>query len=367
MTRSHFAGNIGDARQTARSETRIDWIDSLRGLGMLLVIFAHAAPGADSLKTYIHSFHVPLFFFVSGCLFDPRRYTGYAQLAKRRLRTVVIPYGLFFLLSHSVTLVRTYIGDPQSFKPAFWYEPLTGFFYGTGPWLAAVNNIALWFLPCLFVTEAIVFFLHRLSRGSHRAFSLFLALTAVIASAESALVSARMPWSADVALTASVFYGAGFLARGFSGRVGAGFLESPLAMAVLSLPFLLAGAAVSMLNSAVLMVDNSYGNYLFFICAAFCGVFGFAFLARALGRMPVLTYLGRNTLIALVLHLRLLELSGFVVDRVTTSFTRTPIEYLVTGNLWALITTALSLMFLAPAASLINRFLPILVGRQRSG
>ena len=45
---------------------RLRWIDALKGIGIILVVFAHhKLPVA--LDTYIFSFHMPLFFF--GCKF----------------------------------------------------------------------------------------------------------------------------------------------------------------------------------------------------------------------------------------------------------------------------------------------------------
>lgn len=60
---------------------RIDALDTAKGLGILLVVFGHAwrgnyaaglgisDPVFESVDRAIYSFHMPLFFFLSGLLF----------------------------------------------------------------------------------------------------------------------------------------------------------------------------------------------------------------------------------------------------------------------------------------------------------
>ena len=46
------------------------WIDILRGIGILLVVLGHTNP---PFKRIIYSFHIPLFFILSGFLWNDRR------------------------------------------------------------------------------------------------------------------------------------------------------------------------------------------------------------------------------------------------------------------------------------------------------
>ena len=78
---------------------RLHWIDALKGFGIILVVFAHyTLPVA--LDTYIFSFHMPLFFFVSGFLFNIVKYTESAtNFVKGRFRSLIIPYFAFAVLT----------------------------------------------------------------------------------------------------------------------------------------------------------------------------------------------------------------------------------------------------------------------------
>ena len=52
----------------ARTIQRYDYIDYLRAVGIILMVLAHI-PLSDSFVHYVHGFHMPLFFVVSGFLF----------------------------------------------------------------------------------------------------------------------------------------------------------------------------------------------------------------------------------------------------------------------------------------------------------
>lgn len=77
---------------------RLQWIDSLRGLLILLVILGHSiqfAPGMDCehdhLWNLISSFHVPTFMFLSGYLNYRSVQVGRFSYAKRRFQQLFIP------------------------------------------------------------------------------------------------------------------------------------------------------------------------------------------------------------------------------------------------------------------------------------
>lgn len=46
---------------------RQNWIDFAKGIGIILVVWAHTG---GSFHEYIAQFHMPLFFFVSGFLYQ---------------------------------------------------------------------------------------------------------------------------------------------------------------------------------------------------------------------------------------------------------------------------------------------------------
>lgn len=62
---------------------RIKWIDLTKGVAIFLMVCGHT--GIPSLiSNWIWSFHMPLFFIISGMLFCPTKYTNIQKFIHRR-------------------------------------------------------------------------------------------------------------------------------------------------------------------------------------------------------------------------------------------------------------------------------------------
>lgn len=70
------------------------FIDTVKGWGILLVIWGHSSL---LLFNEIYTFHMPLFFFVSGCFFKWNE--TLISFAKKKFSQLLIPYGILFLFS----------------------------------------------------------------------------------------------------------------------------------------------------------------------------------------------------------------------------------------------------------------------------
>ena len=80
------------------STNRIEYIDVAKGIGIFLVVFGHvlwkgkyAIPYANSICNMIYSFHMPLFFVISGlCIKESKTLT--LQTVKDMANAYLIPY-----------------------------------------------------------------------------------------------------------------------------------------------------------------------------------------------------------------------------------------------------------------------------------
>ena len=66
-------------------------LDILRGMGILLMVFDHVGWGS-LVHIYIQSFHMPLFFIVSGYFWTNE---DFMVLLNKRFKTLIVPY-IFF-------------------------------------------------------------------------------------------------------------------------------------------------------------------------------------------------------------------------------------------------------------------------------
>ena len=74
-------------------QNRIIWIDYVKSFGIFLMVLCHAKLNCDIMVTAIYTFHMPLFFFLSG-YFDKGEGITRGNVIKS-LKTLIIPYFFF--------------------------------------------------------------------------------------------------------------------------------------------------------------------------------------------------------------------------------------------------------------------------------
>jgi fucose 4-O-acetylase-like acetyltransferase len=329
-----------------RCTIRIFWIDNLKAFGVFLVILGHMIP--DSLlKQYIYSFHVPLFFFISGYLFNPTKY-NFRQFLRKKFNTLIIPYLFFALISFLFWffIVRSLSlgGKAMAIDPM---KPLFGIFYGigSGDWRVPMN-IALWFLPCLFVVEIAFYF------AKNWYFLLVFAVLGFVVT----LLPFRLPWSSDVALSAIVFYGIRHFIRIYSakGLQNMFLMDSHKALPLLFSIHLL----FCFLNSPVDMNNLVYGNTFFFYISACSGILFYLGLSKLFIKTNrVIIWIGSNTIILI----GLVGITWFILNGVSYILFKSKLEQ--SGLGFALVVSILQIGLTAPAIYCINAWLPFVIGR----
>ncbi len=132
---------------------RIEYIDIAKGIGILLVVLAHADISLVSpyLHRIIYSFHMPLFFFLSGYFFNPT--TPFWTLLKKRFNSVLKPYLFTILLIYTGYISFTNMRFPTAFGR------IIKSMYATGHY---IDWVQLWFLPSLFITSLFAYLFYRL-------------------------------------------------------------------------------------------------------------------------------------------------------------------------------------------------------------
>jgi len=72
-------------RGMAEEKVREEWVDIARGIAMLLVVLGHMGVA----RTFIYTFHMPVFFFISGYLYKKR---NGRSLLKYECKKIILPY-----------------------------------------------------------------------------------------------------------------------------------------------------------------------------------------------------------------------------------------------------------------------------------
>lgn len=120
---------------------RIEWIDTAKGIGILLVVIGHV-----KLIPFFHDciflFHMPLFFFMSGILF--KKNESWQNCFIKKIIHLLLPYPFFMFLFVPLRYITNYFctGEWESFKLS-----MLGLSYFDKP---------LWFLFAFFITTLIM-------------------------------------------------------------------------------------------------------------------------------------------------------------------------------------------------------------------
>lgn len=137
------------------AKARNDCIDVAKGLGIILVVIGHVMSPVMSgnsilewLYSVIYTFHMPLFFFVSGYVAKKlvTKPVAKTELIKQRLLRLMVPYCVWAVIYLPMKII---LAEHVRFSDEYkWYS----FFLGNNP------DGQLWFLYVLFVISIFMIF-----------------------------------------------------------------------------------------------------------------------------------------------------------------------------------------------------------------
>lgn len=293
---------------------RYQWIDIARGIGIILVIVGHTSSNSILVKA-IYEFHMPLFFFVSGYLFNYARYeNNFSLFVNTKVNRLLLPYFFTCIISYSLwyisyKTIKSYTFtslSALSTSPTLSASPIDGLisiFYGNG----ASNHIfanyilyfnyALWFLICLFSANIIMYIFIKYDNGNIKLNIVYCIIIVISGYIISKYIF--LPWGIDIALVSLGFMYFGYLMKikniiptklGYNG-----LYICILSTALFSLAFFM--------NDTVDMNWRLYGNLFLFFMGAFSGIallIIIALMLQSYGSINgILTFFGKSSLIIL--------------------------------------------------------------------
>lgn len=277
---------------------RIRYIDYMKAVGMILVILGHINFANQGIKAWIYSFHMPLFFFVSGLVLKiegATSFTGAMIVIRKNFQRLMFPYFLWSLVFAKLSfpnLCYIIYGSYWSIKNA-----------------GALSS--LWFLPVLFLAIVLIITVQTLLK---KRFTLPVKMLLVVASFFFGHFIPHFkigyPWSVNVAIVAFAIMLFGNFVSSYLHNIyvtikNHNYHKKLLCSIVVILSWV--GTLVYQINipdhGYILMANAEYGNIFLFMLNFLCGVLmilafswmlDFCIQIKALA--DVLSYVGRNTL-----------------------------------------------------------------------
>jgi fucose 4-O-acetylase-like acetyltransferase len=137
---------------------RVDWVDIAKGFGIVLVVFGHAARGLDSagitfrgfaqVDKFIYSFHMPLFFALSGFFFIASARKGGREYLRSKVSTILYPYLIWSLIQIVIQYAASSLinGDVTWHDVVTFYEPRGQFWFLLGLFITSITNLLFYSL-----------------------------------------------------------------------------------------------------------------------------------------------------------------------------------------------------------------------------
>lgn len=267
------------------------WIDSMKAIGIVLVVLGHTTGLPEAIRNQIYAFHMPLFFWISGFLLsDAKLRTPLVPHVRLTARSLLVPYLVFALGSLAYWAVSHRYG---SLAQTTFREAVSGIWIGHGP--ALFINTPLWFFTAMFLLVV----LYRVLSGwlDERALLVLLALLAV----PGVLLTrpdARLPWNADLVAVVAIFYAVG--RRSAPWMTAQAFARIPLWAWI---PALAVWVFLVQFNGEVNLNRSLFGQWpVLFYFNAFVGIYLLAWLCHALPVTVVTRWLAHNSLIIFPSH-----------------------------------------------------------------
>lgn len=269
----------------------------------------------------IYMFHMPIFFVISGYLYDDRG-VNFTDFLKRKARSLLYPY---FVLGTLVIVYNTVVAIASGHNSLEEVgKRIAALMYGNYIWENNALYIGvLWFVVALFCSEVLYYAVMHLT-GKCRI--VFVAVTTVVGIFFSILnmyQKVRLPWCLDIAFIAYLFFFVGAYIRDYEISAQKGVLMGILGFIVRGCNLFF----MKELNFHMLRVDMLYMNYgilpLFLISASLISI-GLIGLTRAVyasgRRFQAVEHMDKISILIMVIHLYVIQLLGRLVDAWAVKF-----------------------------------------------
>ncbi len=342
-----------------------------KGIGIFFVALGHMEDIATGTRVWISSFHMPLFFIISGILMavksEPEK--DLRDLAAKRFRGIIIPY-LWFSLSYFIIDIANLNVVHNIDLHTFIVDTIdSATFYGMS---------VLWFLPALFLASVGFLFLKK--KFPDRIVAILLIVISVISyviklqfkklyavNAGSLLVTSliNVIYIFLRAAIAQSFVGYGYYIKMLYDRYsGQGskiirFISTRTGSFVAGAVLLAVNIYLAMLNGCADLRNIILNNVPIYYVAAFTGCFGIILICRALPAIKLITYFGRNSLIVMACHINYYILyAGIKLAWLVDSFNKHAKHYVFVA-----VTMITVFALSAVVIEVINRFFPFVIGK----
>lgn len=340
---------------------RIPWVDYGKGLAIILVFWGHTVC-PQPIRDFLYAFHMPLFYFLSGYVYNIAHYASLRMLLWRKFRTLLVPGVILGIVCRvldycNALATGTATDDPHIMQRAIGLVlELRGGSYWVIPW----------FFTSLFMVEVLAYLVFRLTRGRVAALLLIGFVSSLIGYAYCIVVGKTVPWAVETALTGLLFFLLGYVSCHAFAELFDRMTAGRMLLVWLAVTMFCSWATRTFDCTNLDIYANQYGSYPLYLMGAVAGILMAVTLCKSLALVAaknvgrVLDYVGRNSLVfycfnqlALAVVLEILQTCGLFRGELNLAWQSAGI-----------IIVAIACCLCVPLVVFVNRFVPGVLGKR---
>lgn len=293
----------------AAEKQRLAYVDFMKGMCILFIVAFHIDNDIypHRVDLMLQSFRIPLYYFLSGVFF--KHYDGFFDFLRRKFNNIIVPYVFFMVLTCVVHCAAHYVFAADWMGEWTWksfLDPFCTRYYH--------YNTPLWFLISLFEVNVAYYVISKMCPRRSGRYALILLLAFV------ALCFRKYPIFNNPAFIDTVFIAMPFfvlgsdvkshgcLARSKYDKWGLLVIVPVMAWLYFCSP---------KINLLIQSEPPFWRLYLF----PFVAVLAFFWFSKNMPRVPIVTYIGRYSIVVLGTHILLIK------------FARQALQWLLVGQM----------------------------------
>lgn len=285
------------------NQRRIHFLDIARGVAVIAVIVGHIQPSLcpEWLTTWVYSFHLPLFFIISGILINTKKYSSFGLFFKKTVKSLLVQYLVLSIIIFSIDIGKDVVKGEMNL------ELLSRQLFGIiTSWRHTELYNALWFIPAIILAEFAAFPLIKIANRlsiNRRVLLLILSTisTAVLGSIILLLLGKKaLPWAVDILPIIVSFILFGQLLRPLviseKQRTLSLFRTNIATIIFLSVNVAACILNYYTLNGRIDLYDSVIGNPFLFFISALTGSLFILFLSSVVRKAPAIERVGSRSI-----------------------------------------------------------------------
>lgn len=322
---------------------RLSFLDIAKGFSIILVILGHIVTNENNfIRTWLYSFHMPIFFIISGLLLNfTHSKSTLKQFSIKKAKSLLLPYLSFAIINYIYLMNIAYRENYFTTQLAMNYIIYI---------IILCGRSAIWFLPCIFISEV------SFKIIDEKIPSLIMKLIITLCIFIIPFFVKAEPDTLSLSLLRCCT-AIGFITIGKN----LFYIISKINLSTFHIILVfLANIILTFLNGQVDLFELKFNNPFYYTINSVIGALVVIFISKKINKNKIIEYYGKNSLIIMGTHIILIDINKRTLGYIFNS--HIPVLY---GRIYPIITLITITLFEIIVIYFFNTYLSVLLGKHK--